>query len=111
MSKEFYFCRFEGYSCVECCEAKRCGNLSELKDGTRGCPGYFIKPGDKAEGAFPILDSCKMYDCLDGMSSKGVAFDTPEMINKIRDEIKKRPVGEYKMHKDIIKPILAELTK
>ena len=111
MSKEPYFCRFEGYWCVECCESRPCCNLGKLQDGTRGCPGYYMKEGEKIDGVFPISDICKVYDCLKNRSSEGVKLDTPEMYQKIYEKIKERPAGEYKMYKDIVKPILADLRK
>ncbi len=113
MSKEAYFCRFEEYWCVECCEGRECCNLGKLPDNTRGCLGYNVKSGEESEktGDIPIPDFCKSFYCWERRIVNGTKIDTPEMLKKTYEAIKKRPVGEYKMDADIIKPMLANLKK
>lgn len=113
MSKEFSFCRFDGYWCVECCEVRPCCNFGELPDKTRGCLGYDVKSKEEAEiaGVFMKLDTCEKFNCLEGRVVNGIKIDTPEISKKIYEAIKKRSAGEYRMDTDIIKPMLANLRK
>jgi hypothetical protein len=108
MSKEYYFCRFEGHSCVECCAGKRCANLGELPDKTRGCLGYNIEKYIEG-GPLPMINSCKSFYCWKGRIVDGVKLDTPEILEMTLKEIRKRPVGEFQMDSDIVKPMLKNL--
>jgi hypothetical protein len=108
MPKEYYFCRFEEYSCVECCEGRKCVNLGELPDKTRGCLGYDVEKA-KAAGIPPITDFCKNLYCWKGRVVDGVKLDTPEMLEMTLKEIRKKPVGEFRMDPDIVKPLIKNL--
>jgi hypothetical protein len=115
VSKELYFCRFEEADglrfCVECCEGINCSNLGELPDKTRGCLGY-NKTREEAgiAGVNPMRESCKNVYCWEGRVVNGIRMDSPKILKMTYGEIKKRPVGEYRMD-TIVKQVLVNFKK
>jgi hypothetical protein len=72
-----------------------------------------LKKTEKNEALIvpPITEFCKKFRCWEGRIVDGVRLDTREMLEKTYGEIKKRPIGEFKMDPDIVKPMIASLRK
>lgn len=75
-------CRVDDHWCTECCEGMGCELLGELSDGSWGCLGYELAPGevryvDSVDGLIMVTSQktmCKRISCIQDMPQHIAVF-------------------------------------